>query len=56
MLQGLGLYASTAEDLGLIAGWGAKVPQVAQCTTTTPQQKSKSLIPALSPGKGVTQV
>ena len=56
MLQGLGLYAFTAEDLGLIAGWGTKIPQAGQCTTPTPQQKSKSLIPAQTPGKGITQV
>ena len=40
VVQWLGLYALTVEDLGLIPGWGTNIPQAMQCGQKKKKQKT----------------
>ena len=42
VVQWLGLCALIAKGLGLIPGWGAKVPQAEQCCKKKKNQKNKT--------------
>ena len=39
MVQWLGLSTFTVKSVGLIPGWGTKIPQASQCSPLPPQKK-----------------
>ena len=47
-VQWLGLRASTARALGLVAGWGTKIPQPARCSQ---KKKKKKILNSITSAK-----